>query len=91
MLIISSLVIISINLSTELVYYKKYHFLIIIQLLIAILILFFVPNKDGSEMIFVLFPISILLGNAIPLINKKWIGNLIIFLFILLIVGNYNF
>jgi len=90
-LIISSLVIISINLSTELVYYKKYHFLIIIQLLIAILILFFVPNKDGSEMIFILFPISVLLGNYIPLIKKKWMGNLIIFLFILLIVGNYNF
>ncbi|HIE45137.1 MAG TPA: hypothetical protein EYP87_02960 [Flavobacteriaceae bacterium] len=90
-LIISSLAIILINLSTELVYYKKYHFLIITQLLIAILILFFVPNKDGSEMIFILFPISVLLGNYIPLIKKKWMGNLIIFLFILLIVGNYNF
>ncbi len=82
---------ITISLNSDLLFYKDYHFLILTHLLISITILLLAPNKDGSEMIFLIYPISIILANFIPLLQKKWVANFILLLLIGLLILNYNF
>ena len=90
-LLVLALLKISISLNSDLIFYKEFHFLMVLHLLISSVILFFSPNKDGSEMIFLIFPISIILANYISLIQKKWVANVILFLLIGLLISNYNF
>lgn len=76
------------HLNIKLLYYKDYHFLVIVQLIITISFLFLSPNKNGAEYIFLLFPLSIVFANFIPLINKKWLGNIVLTLIITITVVN---
>jgi len=85
-LLLWSLFTISVNLNSKLVAYKDYHTLTVLQLILAVFLLVFSPNKDGSEMLFLIFPLSILLAHLIKLIPKKRLSNLIIFSLIVLLV-----
>jgi len=82
---------ITININSELIFLKDYYFLILIHLLISITIILTTPNKDGSEMIFLIFPISIIFANFIPLLQKKWLANLVLLTLIGLLILHYNF
>ncbi len=86
LLILMSFSIISKNLNMDLKHYKSFHILIIVHLIISIFLLVFSPTKEFSETIFFIFPISILLANAIPLIQKKWLSNIIVYLLIIILI-----
>ncbi|SDS46620.1 hypothetical protein SAMN05216503_3150 [Polaribacter sp. KT25b] len=57
--------------------------LLIINFLIVFLYLPFLPAKNGSEIIFILFPVSVIIANGIELINNKIIQNLILYSFLI--------
>lgn len=87
-LVLWSLVIIFNNLNVALLYYKDYHLLTVLQLFITALFVFLSPHKDGSEMIFILFPFSILLANFFPLIKKKWVAEMALGTLIIIAIVN---
>lgn len=91
LLVSLALIKISFNLSLELVHYKNHHVFIITQFIIALVIMILYNNKNGSELLFLVFPISILLANYISLIKKKWIANTLVYMLIVLMIVNYNF
>jgi len=57
--------------------------LLIAHIVVSILIILVAPFKDGSEFVFLFFPVSILFANYLQIINKYWIKEAIIYLFIL--------
>lgn len=62
---------------------KSTWFLLIAHIVVSILIVLVAPDKDGSEFTFLFFPVSILFANYLQTINKYWIKETIIYLFIL--------
>lgn len=82
---------ISLKLNATLLHFKAYFILILTQLLIAIVIVLFSSTKTDSEIIFIIFPLSVLLGNYLPLVTKKWIANSIILLLTGLLILNYSY
>ena len=56
--------------------------LLIINFFIILLFLALLPAKNGSEIIFILFPASVIITNGIELIKKNIIKNLILFGFL---------
>ncbi|MFY9241603.1 MAG: DUF6427 family protein [Polaribacter sp.] len=70
--------------------FKKSWILVIFNFLILILFILIFPAKNNSEIIFILFPISIILANGIELIQKKLIKNLVLY-FLLLGAIFYHF
>ncbi len=85
-LTVFSILNISSNLNSKLFFYKQYHALVILFLIIALFLLFFTPNKNGSETIFIIYPLSILFANYIAVIQKKWISNFIIISLLFVVV-----
>lgn len=62
--------------------FRRSWIVLIINFIILFIFLLFFNSKNGSEIIFLLFPTSIIIANGIELINKKTVKNLIIYLFI---------
>lgn len=89
LLLTVALVKVSTNLNTELIFYKDYHILIIIQLLIAISMLFLTKENNSTSLSFLIYPISVIFANAIPFVKKKWLANILIFVLLALIVFIY--
>lgn len=71
------------QLNISLLYYKDYFFLMVVHLIIAISFLFLSPNKDGSEFLFLLYPLSSLLANFFTILKNKWLSNITLVLFII--------
>ncbi len=63
--------------------FKKSWILLIYNFAILTLFLLFLPNKNGSELIFILFPISVILANGIELIQKKTLKDVVLYLFLI--------
>ncbi|MGI9532934.1 DUF6427 family protein [Lutimonas sp.] len=57
--------------------------LLITHIGISLILVFISPDKDGSELVFLFFPISVLFANYLQVINRYWIKELIIYLFII--------
>ncbi len=57
--------------------------LLIINLLIVIIFLLLIPVKNGSELMYLLFPVSVIIANGIELIKKKIIKNLVLYIFLI--------
>ncbi|WJJ97107.1 DUF6427 family protein [Algibacter luteus] len=57
---------------------------IIIAAIIGFFVVIFVPNKDGSEFLFLFAPLAIIIANYIDIIQEKWFKE--IFLAVLIIV-----
>lgn len=53
--------------------------LILAHFFIAIYIIIFSPIKDGSEMLFIFFPISIIIANNLQLINKRVFREILVY------------
>ncbi|MGY8909650.1 MAG: DUF6427 family protein, partial [Flavobacteriales bacterium] len=51
--------------------------------IILLTFLFCIPEKNGSELIYILFPTSIILANGVELIKKKIIKNIVLYLFLI--------
>ena len=62
--------------------FRKSWILLITNFFILIPFLFFLPNKNGSELIFILFPVSVILANGIELIKKNTFKNLVLYFFL---------
>ena len=56
--------------------------LLISNFLLGMLFLILLPTKNGSELIFILFPISVIIANGIELIKKRNIKNLVLYTFL---------
>ena len=56
--------------------------LLITNLVLGVLFLILLPRKNGSELIFTLFPISVIIANGIELIKKRNIKNLVLYTFL---------
>jgi len=90
LLLLWSLFKISTHLNFDLVFYKNYHALIVIHLIIAVLIVLFSINKDASSILFLVYPLSVLFANGMLLIKKKWLADLVLLVGIILIIANYK-
>ncbi len=63
--------------------------LLILHIGISLVIALIAANKNGSELIFLFFPLTILFANYLQVINRYWIKELIIYLFIVTFIINY--
>ncbi|PCI03511.1 MAG: hypothetical protein COB81_03990 [Flavobacteriaceae bacterium] len=61
---------------------KQSWILIINQLLLAIIIIIFSPNKDGSEFLVAFFPAAIIITNYLETIRDNWFKEVLLWLFI---------
>lgn len=78
------------KINLELVYFKAFNILLIVQLILTITIILFYKNK-GENTLFLLFPLSVFMANAFSLIQKKRIVNIVLLLGIILVILNYTF
>lgn len=63
--------------------FKKSWLLLIYHFIILLLFLLFFPQKNGSELIYTLFPVSVILANGIELIKRTLIKNIVLYLFLI--------
>ena len=63
---------------------KSTWFLLTAHFFVSLFIVLFVPDKDGSELTFLFFPVSILFANYLQLLNRYWIKEAILYLFIMI-------
>ncbi len=59
------------------------------QLVIATVIIFFSPVKNGSEMLYLVFPCVVIITNFIQKSQSKNFKNLILYLFLMVAIGVY--
>jgi hypothetical protein len=57
--------------------------LLITNFLVVLLFLAVLPAKNGSEILFILFPASVIITNGLQLIQKNVFKNLILYLFLI--------
>lgn len=62
--------------------------LLIVHLMISLIVVIIAPEKNGSELIFLFFPLSVLFANYLQVISRYWIKESIIYIFILMIINN---
>jgi hypothetical protein len=63
--------------------FRKSWSLLIVNFLVGILFILFLPIKNGSEIFFILFPASVIIANGIELITKTIITDLVFYVFLL--------
>jgi hypothetical protein len=61
---------------------KSTWFLLIAHFFVSLLLVLLAPSKNGSELTFLFFPVSILFANYLQLLNRYWIKETILYLFI---------
>ncbi|MDO9261512.1 MAG: DUF6427 family protein, partial [Flavobacteriaceae bacterium] len=64
-------------------------FLVLFNLMIALLIAYTNTNKNGSELLFLFFPASVILANYIQKEKDKWFRNLVLYLVFGIGIGIY--
>ena len=60
--------------------------LLIVHLVVSLLILLIAPAKDGSEFSFLFFPLAIVFANFLQILERYWIKEGILYLFILSLI-----
>jgi hypothetical protein len=69
--------------------YKATWNVLIAQIVLSVIVVFVAPVKDGSEIIFLFFPLSILYANYIQDIEKYWLKESILVFTLLVYLGVY--
>ena len=82
-----SLFYVSARLGQEKVAFKSSWILHLFQGIIGLLIILLDNDKNGNAWVFIFFPLSLFFANYMTLIRKKWIKEIIVYLFIGLIIG----
>ncbi len=59
------------------------------HLIISVIIIAFAPQKDGSEMLFMVFPVSVVVTNFLRVSTSENFKNLILYLFLLISISVY--
>lgn len=62
--------------------FRKSWIVLLSNFIVALLFLIAIPVKNGSELVFMLFPTAIILANGIELIPKKIFKNVVLYLFL---------
>ncbi len=62
--------------------FRKNWILTIIHLIISLLIILLMSNKASSELLFVFFPVAVILANGLELYQHKWIANVLLLFFL---------
>jgi len=62
---------------------------LIIHIGVSLVVTMIAVDKNGSELIFLFFPLSILFANYLQVINRYWLKELIIYLFIVTFISNF--
>ena len=62
--------------------------LLIVHLVISLFVVIITPEKNGSELIFLFFPLSVLFANYLQVISRYWIKESMIYVFIAMIISN---
>ena len=70
--------------------FRKNWILILCHLFLAALLLSFTTLKNGSELLYVFFPIAIIIANGIELLQKKWISEVVFIAFLVCSVVVYS-
>jgi len=68
--------------------FKKSWIILLINLTIALFFALFIPNKNGTEFLFILFPTAVIIANGLETISNNLIKNLFL---ILLLVSSITF
>ena len=63
--------------------FRKSWILILFNLILAIILLFNSDNKNGSELIYIIFPTAVIIGNLIEIYENKWFSEAFIALLLL--------
>lgn len=63
--------------------FKSTWSLLITHIGISLILALISPDKNGSELIFLFFPLSVLFANFLQVIDRYWLKEMIIYLFIL--------
>jgi len=71
------------NLKGKIKRQRPSHVLIITAILISVVIILIVPDKNGSEFIFMFAPLSIIMANYIESIKEKWFAEVFVWILIL--------
>jgi len=69
--------------------FKSTWTLLLLHIILALMIVIISPIKNGSELIFLFFPLSILFANFIQDTKKYWIKESIVYIFIVIIGSIY--
>lgn len=56
---------------------------------VSLIISLMAADKNGSELIFLLFPLSVLLANYLQVINRYWLKEMLLYIFIFTFFSNY--
>lgn len=76
------------NIKHQLKSYRPSFFLVIISSLIALLIILLAPQKNGSEFVFLLAPLAIMMANYLEIISERWFKEGLILVLIIVSVVN---
>jgi hypothetical protein len=76
------------NIKHQLKRYRPSFFIIILSALIALLIILVSPHKNGSEFIFLIAPLAIIMSNYLEIIPEKWFKESLILVLLLVSVVN---
>ncbi len=60
--------------------------LLIVHLAVSLVLLLIAPAKDGSEFSFLFFPLTIIFANFLQIIERYWIKEGILYLFLLSLI-----
>lgn len=69
--------------------FRKNWILVLCHFIISLIVALLVPNKTGAELLFVAFPVAIILANAMELFQKKWFADIFILLFVIASIANF--
>ena len=69
--------------------FKSTWSLLLTHILVSLLVVLISPVKDGSEFLFLFFPLSILFANFLQVIERYWIRESIIYIFIIAAIINF--
>jgi len=68
---------------------KQTWILLLNHLIVSIVVVGFAMVKNGSEVLFLIFPTGIILGNFIPKLKSKLLRNVLLFMFLALSISVY--
>lgn len=61
--------------------FRKSWMLVLLHFITAFIFIVLIEHKNGSELLYLLFPTAVILANGLELLQKKWIADIVIALF----------
>lgn len=87
--ILWSIVVITPKVSVSGIHEKRTWRVVLNHLIISVIIIAFAPVKNGSEMLFMVFPVSVVITNFLQITTSENFKNLVLYLFLVVSIGVY--